>query len=377
MKKIISDTKKIITNSLSNARGFRTKRKIVVIESDDWGSVRMPSKEAYNSLLQKGIRVDNCHYCANDSLETEKDLNLLFEVLTSVRDIHDTPAVITANTLVANPDFKKIKESDFSEYYYTKITEGFKSFKGSENLLQLYNKGQGAGCFRVQSHGREHLNVARWMKALNNNDKETRLAFDFGVYGLSTSITSESRKSFLPAFDFENSNEEMIVNEIALEGLNIFSKIFGYKSKSFIAPNYVWGKSLEKSLAKGGVEYIQGGKLHRYTELNGFKSKKRMRFTGKTNQYKQIDIARNAFFEPSENPNKDWVDSCLNDIKFSFMWNKPAVVCAHRVNFMGGLNEINRDSNLKKFEELLIKIKKTWPDVEFMSSDQLGKLMSH
>ena len=27
------------------SKGFHTKRKLVVIESDDWGSIRMPSKE--------------------------------------------------------------------------------------------------------------------------------------------------------------------------------------------------------------------------------------------------------------------------------------------------------------------------------------------
>ena len=36
-----------------NFRGWNTKSKIVVIESDDWGSIRTPSKEIYNHLLKK------------------------------------------------------------------------------------------------------------------------------------------------------------------------------------------------------------------------------------------------------------------------------------------------------------------------------------
>jgi hypothetical protein len=42
---------------------------------------------------------------------------------------------------------------------------------------------------------------------------------------------------------------------------------------------------------------------------------------------------------------------------------------------MGGLNEKNRDVNLKQLKELLVQIKNRWPEVEFMSSDQLGDLI--
>ena len=37
--------KQIISHNLLNIPGWRTKRKLVVIESDDWGAIRMPSKE--------------------------------------------------------------------------------------------------------------------------------------------------------------------------------------------------------------------------------------------------------------------------------------------------------------------------------------------
>jgi hypothetical protein len=374
---MINILKFAVSRIITNTPGWKTNRKIVVIESDDWGSIRMPSKDVYNTLLQKGIRVDNCHYCSNDSLETEDDLSLLFDVLNSVKDKFNKPAIFTANTLVANPDFRKIKDCDFYEYYYRKINDGFQDFKGSGKLLEFYKEGQELGFFKIQSHGREHVNIKRWMKSLSQNNKESRLAFDLGVYGLSTTITSENRKSFLPAFDFGNVEEELFVNEVAQDGLKIFKDIFGYKSKSFIAPNYTWGKSLENTLQKDGVKFIQGGKIHRYTVSNGLKNKRRLRYTGKTNEHYQIDLARNSFFEPSENPDKDWVNSCLSDVKHAFLWRQPAIICSHRVNFMGGLREKNRDINLKQLRKLLIQIRKKWPEVEFMSSDQLGDLIKN
>ena len=66
---------KSIVRNLANLPGWRTNRKIVVIESDDWGSIRMPSKFAYSNLLKKGIDVDKSFlYDTLDSLEKKEDL---------------------------------------------------------------------------------------------------------------------------------------------------------------------------------------------------------------------------------------------------------------------------------------------------------------
>lgn len=364
-----------IINNLLNIPGWHTRRKIVVIESDDWGSIRMPSKDDYNALLAKGIRVDNCHYCSNDALESGDDLTALFEVLNGVKDINENPAIITANTVVTNPDFDKIKADNYKEYYYKLISESYKDIQGCENSFELLKEGNEKGLLSIQSHGREHLNINRWMHYLQNDYPETKYAFEHGVYGLSTTITSEKRKSFLPAFDFESAEEEQQVNEIAKDGLRIFKELFGFASESFIAPNYVWSKSLVKNIAEEGVRFIQGARLHTYRTPIGRKTTKRLRYFAKKNDFGQIDLVRNAFFEPTENPAKVWVDSCLTEISSAFFWKHPAVICAHRVNFMGGLNEKNRDDNLRLLKKLLNEIVKRWPDVEFMSSNQLGNLM--
>ena len=57
--------KSLLSNVLRNIRnipGWQTKRKIVVVESDDWGSIRMRSSEAYLSFLDKGYNVDKSNY---------------------------------------------------------------------------------------------------------------------------------------------------------------------------------------------------------------------------------------------------------------------------------------------------------------------------
>jgi hypothetical protein len=44
---------------------------------------------------------------------------------------------------------------------------------------------------------------------------------------------------------------------------------------------------------------------------------------------------------------------------------------------MGALNEKNRKVNLALFDELLDRLIQLWPDVEFMTSDQLGDLIAY
>ena len=42
---MFAEIKENVSRNLSNLPGWRTKRHIIVIESDDWGSIRMSSKE--------------------------------------------------------------------------------------------------------------------------------------------------------------------------------------------------------------------------------------------------------------------------------------------------------------------------------------------
>ena len=83
-------------------------------------------------------------------------------------------------------------------------------------------------------------------------------------------------------------------------------------------------------------------------------------------------LVRNANFEPSSDPNKDWVNSTLSEINNAFFWKKPAIINSHRVNYVSGISTANSDKTLKLFVKLLSQILKRWPDVKFMTSDELS-----
>lgn len=361
---------------LYNMFGWRTKRHLVVIESDDWGTIRMPSKEVYDEFIRRGIRVDSDPYCRYDNLATKHDLENLFEVLQSVKDKNGHPAVITANTLSANPVFDKIRESNFTQYYFEPFTETLKRDTAHADAFAIWKEGMAAGLFHPQSHGREHLYVKKWLKTLRDGDPVTRTAFDLGTWGLTAHVDSSIKEYYMGAF---NSSADADIREfegIIDDALRMFKEIFGVDSKSFTPTTYEWSPKIEPSLVQHGVKYIQCTFQQKVPvgDDKGVKTLYRG-FQGTKTKAGLIRLHRNCFFEPSTRENYDYFSDCMKRIEIAFRWGKAANICAHRLNFIGSIDSANTDKNLPEFKRLLQEIVKRWPDVEFVTSDQLGDII--
>ncbi|MBK6345977.1 MAG: hypothetical protein IPF68_08545 [Bacteroidales bacterium] len=373
----INDVKRKLISLYINSRGWRTIRKLVVIESDDWGSIRMPSREVYEKFLKLGFPVDKLSYHKYDSLEGNRDLEALFEVLTGIKDSNGNHPVITANTIMTNPDFNKISQSGFREYHYELFTETLKRYPEHDRVPELYRSGIENKIFIPQLHGREHLNVKQWMKALEDSEGWARRAFEHEFYDLSDSHSSISENSFVDAFTLENPLDIEDQKASIREGAKLFFDVFGYRSDSFIAPVYIWRNELEGAMSDSGIKYIQGNvyqKIPVIGERNSFA--KKLHFTGEKNKSGMLYLVRNASFEPSSFKTVDHVTNCLNQVARSFNNRKPAIICSHRLNFIGSLDRANRETNLVYLQDLLKSIVKKWPDVEFISSDKLGSIIS-
>lgn len=371
-----SKFKSLLTHNLINIPGWHTPRKIVVIESDDWGAIRMPSREVYEKMLSEGIRVDRDPYCRYDGLETADDLSRLFEVLVSVKDKNGRHPVITADTVVANPDFEAIKANGFSEYVYEPITDTFSKSSRHEGALDMWKEGMTIGLFHPQFHGREHLNVKKWMHALQIGDDITRRSFDYGTFGLTSAVDENIKLNYMGAFNSAMPEDVEEYDTILKEGLDLFEDLFGFRSESFIATTYTWPTSIEASLKKYGVRFLQGmvsqkiplddDTTFRYKNYN---------FLGHKSSSGLIYLQRNCYFEPAHYENKDNVGECMNRIRTAFRWGRPAVISVHRINFITSIDNERGSNNLSQFKQLLNRIVKQWPDVEFMTSNELGNLI--
>lgn len=371
MKISLPNIKSSIFHNLINVPGWRTNRKIIVIESDDWGSIRMPSLEVYEKFITRGFNIASSDYNRIDTIESNEDLSLLFEVLYSIKDSSGNHPVLTANCVVGNPDFEKIKKSDFAEYYFEPVTETLKRYYNRDKVEYLWKEGNSDDIFHPQFHGREHVNVVRWMDALRKRSPEIMFTFEN-----ETTFSGDGDYNFMEVLDYNTPLDLVKMQESLSEGLDLFEKIFRYKSKSFIPPCYTWNSEIEETLSTKGVKYIQGLVVQSLPTGSFGTYRKKYHFLGTTNSYGQYYLIRNCFFEPSTSKTFDPVGECLRRIDIAFKWKKPAIISSHRINFMGSLDENNRSTNIKAFNDLLRRILKTWPEVEFMKSDQLGDLIS-
>jgi len=363
-----------LNKNIVNAIGWRSKQKYLIIESDDWGTIRMPSKEVLKSLLKNNIEADKFNFDKYDSLETYEDLRLLFEVLESVKDSRGISAVVTAYHVMANPNFEAIEANGRKKYFYETILETYSRNSNTLHSFELIKEGIKKGIYIPQFHGREHIQVQRWMEAINSKSHKEQLAFTNRaiIWVGSNNDSSGYSKDYFKGFDYESEAEAKEVELIHQDGLRLFKEIFEMDSITFTAQGSVWGNHLLSMLKKEGVELIGGHQLH----PNGNGTYRiENKFWGSRNAFNQIHWRRNCLFEPVEDQNFDWVSKCLLDIEVAFRWGKPAVISTHRVNFIGSIFKENRTQSLEKLQMLLQKVVKRWPDVQFISSARLAELM--
>jgi hypothetical protein len=338
----------------------------------------MPSKTVYEKCLKTGYPVDKIAYERYDSLLSQKDLELLFDLLTEFKDKNGNSPVITANCVVANPDFEKIKQGKFENYYYELITETFKRYPNHSQNFSLWQQGIHNKIFFPQYHGREHLNVSLFMEALRRGDRDAHFGFENQMPGSIPRGPVVKGNLFVEATMYSSSEDKEKKLAIFLEGLDIFEILFGYRSETIIPPNFIWSPDYNEAVLKKGIRFFQGNRKI-CEPVSGGNLKYHTFFLGKKNNLGQIYMVRNSLFEPSlfRLGIKDPVGRCLSDMAIAFRMYKPAVICSHRVNYVGFIDQTNRDRSLKMLYQLFTSTLKTWPDVEFMTSDKLGRIINN
>ena len=355
-----------------NTRGWRTDRKILVLESDDWGSIRTPSNEAIARLAEKGYETKDFPYLKFDTLESKGDLLDLYDVLGAHLDSRGNPAVITANTIVSNPDFEKIKTKGFSAYEYELFTETQERYFG-ESLIDTFKAGIEQKVFYPQLHGMHHVNIGRWMDNLRAGNRTALDLFEEQMFDYSTSHTIIDQNSYVDALTPKDETDLKEQMQQLREAAEHFEQLFGFASKTFIAPCYIWLPAHERELQKCGVTGIQSGAYQKHPKVGKVNEfRKEIHYTGEHNEFNQVYTTRNGLFEPSLFPDEDVVAEALASIARAFENKKPAVLSTHRINYSSGLSAANKEQTLQKLDNLLGEVCKRWPQVEFMHSAELN-----
>lgn len=360
---------------LAHTKAWKTDKKIVVIESDDWGSIRTSNKEAYDAFVDLGYDMTKSPYTL-DALESNEDLAELYTVLNSVKDALNKSACITANMIMANPDFAAIANSNYENYVYETVDKTLAKNIGRNRVRELWKEGLKSKVFFPQLHAREHLRYWDWMRDLKARNFETLETFKYEMCGLPKRVSKMGTSYFNPPYiDDEILFQQGVdLKRLISEGVELFKSEFGFVSKTTIAPNCGWTSSCERIWKENNIQFIQGGYIQEHHSAN--KTKYFAHYLGERSKTEGLTyLVRNCTFEPAASSNPNYWEGTFKQIEKAFRNNTPALISSHRVNYVGSIDKRNRDNSLEQLSKLLSRIVKTWPEVIFLNSEELSELI--
>lgn len=370
--------KQTVLDNLKNLRGWRTPRKLVAFAVDDYANVRVESREALERLSGAGLDLSS-PFDRLDTVETRQDLAALFEVLYSVRDGCGRPAKFTAYAMSANPDFARILENG-EKYHYETVSDTFSRLSSEQaaaydGAWALWQEGMAKGLIQPQFHGREHLNIDLFEHKLR--EKSPDVMANLGNKSLA-GITGDSAMpgvGFTQAFGLYDRSQLDRHREILRDGLELFQKVWGFRSITFTPPAQKLHPALYSEAVRRDIRAID--KPLRCTRAMGDGTHKReINRSGRQRGQDHVTVVRNVVFEPNKDMGFDPVERAVQQISAAFRWHKPAIVSSHRVNYCGHIDEPNRKRGLDALGVLLQHITERWPEVEFVSVDQLVEQMA-
>jgi len=361
-----------------NLVGWRTRRKIIVFSVDDYGNVRLASKQAREKLDKAGIRAVS-RFDAYDTLENREDLEMLYAVLDAHKDKQGNHAVFTTYALPCNIDFEQMAKEDYQSYYFEDLPLTYEKLSVTdpssyEGAWELLKQGIAEGFLRPQFHGREHFHVKIFEERLRQKDRELMLSLENRSLA-SLSIRENENPGYTSAFGFRNFSEVPEFEPIIREGLEAFERVYGYPAVNFTPPGGNEHSQVHSYCSKQGISFVDVPMVKREHQGNG-RYKNRFYYTGKKTKTGITYMVRNVVFEPTENDANEAIKQAMKQIEAAFRWNRPAIISSHRVNFCGHVDPENRKEGLGALNELLKQITGKWPEVEFMSADKLGDLIT-
>jgi hypothetical protein len=365
--------RQLLFDNLKNLPGWHTRDKLIVIAVDDYGNVRLDSQYARDNLSAAGLDMSG-RFDSFDALETRQDLEALYEVLQSVSDARGRPAVFSPYTLCANPDFDAMQKTK-QGYRYESLPRTFDRLASSQpgsydGAWAMWEEGVRQGLLKPQFHGREHLNIEILERKLRARDKALLANLEnFSIAALGDE-PSMPGVGFTHAFGIWQRSEVDRHREIIVDGLRLFEETFGDGSSTFTPPAQKIHPDLYPLLDSLGIRGIFKPRWCS-RRIDRHDHAKEINLCERKKQYRHLSLVRNVVFEPTDNASRDSVQISVDQIAAAFRWRRPAIISSHRVNFCGHIDEKNRACGLSALKRLLQEVVRRWPDVQFISADQL------
>lgn len=351
-----------------NAGPFSVKGHVVVFDSDDWGCQRVHSQNEKNFLdSYPGFMPHDC-FEDNDCLETKEDFDALAKVLESFTDSEGHHPIFTLNYVLNNLVYASANYSAGQRPCF--IYETLEQTYLRSNVPFLWNNP--AYCapdsvFAFSLHAFAHLNEARFCRDIEANKNGAR---DFYNHGVVASLDPKNRFCYMDEMGGGRADVTSSLSRLG-KASEQFALVFHRKSLCFTPSCGVLDPSSLPSLAAMGFSAIKiTDSFYRSFDGKGFHKHPIRSLKKLTPHSSSRFLVRNCTFEPIFFDKKA-LEFCLRDIVYAFKHGKPAIISTHRMNYVSGFDKNAYQNRLHLLCELLLEIMKRYPDVQFMSTDEL------
>jgi hypothetical protein len=349
-----------------NAGSFSVKGHIVVFESDDWGCQRIHSKKEKDYLDSYPGFKPHDSFEDGDCLETRDDFDALAKVLKSFSDRQGRHPVFTLNYVLNNLVFAPLDVSTKEQFTYEPLEQTY--LRAHVPFVwndQAYRAPDSVFAFSL--HAFAHLNEARFLEDIGANKNGAK---NFYVHG---AVATTDPYNFFCYMDEMGGGKANVASSLLRlqKAYEQFESVFHKKSLCFTPSCGVLDPSSLSSLAAMGFSAVKitdsfyrsfdGTTFHKHP----IKSRQKL-VVSSSSRF----LVRNCNFEPVFFDEKA-LDQCLQDIAFAFKCRKPAIISTHRMNYVSGFDPEAYQRRLALLSELLSQIMARYPDIQFMSTDDL------
>lgn len=313
------------------------REKVVVIESDDWGS--------------------------GGDFHADRLLRLV-DVLSSYKDSLGRPAVLTADMVLTVPDLKQTVTTPDQPLKRNTLNRDFPI------VHQAFLNAMQVGVFVPQLHGLEHLYGEGLKKLAEKNDPRVQIAMQTEHWWDWESLDSPLQGHYvdgtsLPSKPLEADMQQEIVDNAT----HLFEQCFGFPTASTVAPCYLWVDDTEKAWADKKIRIIQtaGYRCPGRKEDGSYIQDRQEARPGDCNALGQIYLVRNAMYEPVDGRREN---ECIRQIEQAYSQASPATISTHRYNYTRTEDEC--EMSLTGLQNILNHCTKKYKDLRFVSSVELG-----
>lgn len=318
----------------------------VAIESDDWGLAGfVPDAAALDGLDREALHPGPFPAVYwGSTLEDAPTVEKLANLLASVRGRDGLPAVLQPNYVLASLS----REGPAgAETWRRRLWPEMPPRYERPGLREAVRKAVADGVWRPEYHALYHYDPVLREKAVSAGG----VAAEAARRGVLVFPGSQRAWELSPTRPLEVLAEELDL------GLSVFQAAFGRMPGSMIAPDYTWDARIESLWLSRGLGVIQAKREQRFAGRpwnQGARVRKILQQRWERLVHRdRVYLERNCRFEPAQSPDPRGVAAaCLAEVRQAWARGEPAIVEAHRVNFVHTDTQVVR-TGLETLQALL------------------------